>query len=252
MDPTAIAAFAASLPKGYRDNFDPLSVAQHARTAMERESAPANVGTFASPRRSEPALCVVADDKPGLLAIISAALVACGLDVIEAEAYTRVRDDQQREALDVFWVRPVAPALRGRELGRDVIEQLKKVLIGLLEGKLDRRRLSDGTRHPPTPGSVETTVRFLETADGDFGTLEVETGDRSGLLLALSQALYEQGVQIIGSQVKTRGQRVFDRFHVVERNGAPIGPERRLAIQVAVISAIDPVELAEEDRPSVA
>jgi [protein-PII] uridylyltransferase len=84
-------------------------------------------------------------------------------------------------------------------------------------------------------------VRFIENADGNFSTLEVETGDRSGLLLALSQALYNQRVQIVGSQVKTTGQRVFDRFHIVELDNSPISAARRLEIQVAVLSAVDPV-----------
>jgi [protein-PII] uridylyltransferase len=84
-------------------------------------------------------------------------------------------------------------------------------------------------------------VRFIENADGNFSTLEVETGDRSGLLLALSQALYNQRVQIVGSQVKTVNNRVFDRFHIVELDGTAIGASRRLEIQVAVLSAIDPV-----------
>ncbi|MGC4091877.1 MAG: hypothetical protein QM756_29135 [Polyangiaceae bacterium] len=84
-------------------------------------------------------------------------------------------------------------------------------------------------------------VRFIENADGNFSTLEVETGDRSGLLLALSQALFQQRVQIIGSQVKTVKGRVYDRFHIVEFDGSAIGAARRLEIQVAVLSAVDPV-----------
>ncbi|HYO97899.1 MAG TPA: hypothetical protein VER33_25510, partial [Polyangiaceae bacterium] len=108
-------------------------------------------------------------------------------------------------------------------------------------GKLERRRVGDTHRPPPTPSAWETVVRFIENADGNFSTLEVETGDRSGLLLALSQALFQQGVQIIGSQVKTVGGRVYDRFHIVELDNSAIGAPRRLEIQVAILSALDPV-----------
>jgi UTP:GlnB (protein PII) uridylyltransferase len=110
-----------------------------------------------------------------------------------------------------------------------------------MEGKLDRRTVDPGTRGPQTPSAKETVVRFLEGQDGTFSTLEVETFDRSGLLLALSQALFAQRVQIVGSQVKTRNNRVFDRFHIVEFDNQPISPARRLEIQVAILSAIDPV-----------
>ena len=84
-------------------------------------------------------------------------------------------------------------------------------------------------------------MRFLEASDGSFSTLEVETGDRSGLLLALAQALFNQRVQIVSSQVKTTGTRVYDRFSIVELDGSPISPSRRLEIQVAVLTAVDPI-----------
>jgi [protein-PII] uridylyltransferase len=237
----AIRLFASSLPESYRKNFEIGAVAQHARVALERESAPANVGLFLSARGQGDAICVVADDRPGLLATISAALVMCGLDVIEAEAYTRRLPQQHDEALDVFWVRHEASDRRALRVSREEVDQLRQTLIGLLDGKLERRRLGDAGKSAPTPAASETVVRFIENADGNFSTLEVETGDRSGLLLALSQALFNQRVQIIGSQVKTVKGRVYDRFHIVEFDGSAIGTSRRLDIQVAVLSAVDPV-----------
>jgi len=234
--------FAASLPESYRRNFDIAAIAAHTKIARERESASANVGCFNSSRVPGSAVCVVADDRPGLLATISAALVLCGLDVIEAEAYTRRVEDGANEAVDVFWVRHEKEQQRKLRVSKEEIDLLRTTLCGLLDGKLDRRRASDpSVRPPPTPSASETVVRFIEGQDGVFSTLEVETGDRSGLLLALAQALFQQRVQIIGSQVKTTGTRVFDRFHIVEFDGSPISSARRLDIQVAVISAVDPV-----------
>jgi len=236
-----LRSFAASLPASYRGNFDAAAVATHARIARERESAPANIGAFFSNRVPGAALCVVADDRPGLLATISAALVLCGLDVIEAEAYTRRIPGKHDEAVDVFWVRHEDPADHRLLLANDEIVKLCQTLIGLIEGKLERKKADPSSRATLTPAAKETVVRFLEGEDGTFATLEVETFDRSGLLLALSQALFSQRVQIVGSQVKTRGGRVFDRFHIVEFDNKPISPARRLEIQVAILSAIDPV-----------
>jgi [protein-PII] uridylyltransferase len=237
----SVRLFASSLPGSYRTNFDFGAIAEHAKLSLARESAQANVGSFLSTRVPGTAICVVADDRPGLLATISAALVLCGLDVIEAEAYTRKTDKKPDEAVDIFWVRHEAAERRSIRVSPQQIDQLRQTLIGLLEGKLDRRRLGDDHKPVATPSSTETIVRFIENADGNFSTLEVETGDRSGLLLALSRALYNQRVQIVGSQVKTRGERVYDRFHIIELDGTPVGATRRLEIQVAVLSAIDPV-----------
>jgi [protein-PII] uridylyltransferase len=228
------------MPESYRRQFDLTQAAAHARLSGSRSNNGVRIGTFPSPRQGT-ALCVVADDRPGLLATISAALVLQELDVIEAEAYTRRDPGRPDEAVDVFWVRHDAPSRRDAPVTPEDIEALEKTLIGLLEGRVDRERVSDSTMRIPTPSSHQTVVRFLEGDDGSFATLEVETGDRSGLLLALAQALFQQRVQIIASQVKTNGTRVFDRFSIVEFDGKPIGSARRLEIQVAVLSAVDPI-----------
>lgn len=234
-------AFEASMPESYRKNFDAAAIRAHAKLADGRPAAAVRIGDFPS-SRSGTALCVIADDRPGLLATISAALVIERLDVIEAEAYTRRVPGRHDEAFDVFWVRHDPEERRRDAVSDEDIASLRATLAGLLEGRVDRERASDpGLARPATPSSVETVVRFLEGNDGSFATLEVETGDRSGLLLALAQALFQQRVQIVSSQVKTNGSRVFDRFSIVELDGKPIAAPRRLEIQVAVLTAVDPI-----------
>ncbi len=237
----SLPAFSASLPESYRRNFAPTAVAQHANLARDREGARPEIGIFTSDRPGT-ALCVVADDRPGLLATISAALVLCDLDVIEAEAYTRRVGGPHNEAVDVFWVRYRDAERRNKPVEQATIDRLREVLADLIEGKLSTPPPSmPGVPQAPTPSSAETVVRFIEGEDGSFTTLEVETGDRSGLLLSLSQALFKQRVQIVSSQVKTVDNRVYDRFSIVEFDGAPITTTRRLEIQVAVLTAIDPI-----------
>jgi len=72
-----------------------------------------------------------------------------------------------------------------------------------------------------------------------YRPLEVETGDRSGLLFALASALFGQRVQILESEVHTENERVYDRFRLVEFDGSPIDASRRLEIQVAVLTVSD-------------
>lgn len=241
MNPSAdfVREFAESMPEAYRRAHPAESIAAHARASAERGARPANVGPCGAPQADQHGLCVVADDRPGLLAAISAALVLEGLDVIDAEAHTRKTPAGRAEAVDIFWVRRSKPEDRSRPLTAEDTRRLADVLCALLEGRLDAQALRERAAAPARPTS-ETVVRFLEGADGGLSTLEVETDDRSGLLMALAQALFDQRVQIVESEVRTKAGRVFDRFHIVELDGRAIGPERRLEIQVAVLSAVQP------------
>lgn len=237
----ALDDFAATLPASYRRNFEARAIHAHMALSLSRGQALVAIGAFPSSRPGT-ALCVVAEDRPGLLATISAALVLSRLDVIEAEAYTRRQTGRADEAVDVFWVRHDAPEQRREPVTPEHIAALVETLTNLLTGKVDSARVSEPSIRPPaTPASTETVVRFIEADDGSFATLEVETGDRSGLLLALAQALFKQRVQIVSSQVRTTGTRVYDRFSIVELDGSPINPGRRLEIQVAVLTAVDPL-----------
>jgi [protein-PII] uridylyltransferase len=233
-----IREFAHTLSSAYRSTYDAQAIAEHARVASLRNTDAASVGLFDLRGDAEHGLCVVAQDRPGLLATISASLLASGLDVVDADAHTRRTPAGQSEAVDVFWVRRSDPTDRDRPLDDADIELVQATLIELLRGERSLETPRGLAR--PTATHAVTLVRFLEGDDGALSTLEVETDDRSGLLLALSRALYEQRVQIVESKVRTLDDHVIDRFRIVELDGSAIGPARRLEIQVAVIAALEP------------
>jgi len=238
--PEYTAAFAESLPKAYADKYDADVVVAHAAVASQRADAPVAVGLFG---RAGNGVCVVAEDRPGLLSLISASLVLCRLDVNHAEVYTRGLANGHREAVDLFWVRKLdAPA--GAKLVQTDAEQLEKTIVTFLSGDKDpkgavARRIAEQAQPGPA-GVVDATVRFVADPAGGLATLEVETTDRSGLLFSLASALFSQHVQIVESEVRTVDNRVFDRFRLVEFDGSPISSARRLEIQVAVLNAIEP------------
>lgn len=228
---TSVSAFAASLPAEYRDRFNPAQIAVHAHTSVGRQSARVAATLFPWPDARLKALCVVADDRPGLLSLISGALAELGFDVDAAEAYTR---NDPREAVDIFWLRD--PNGRVTEHGVTAFVTLAgEILAGRPEKSIPAP--APLAESPPS-GSLGTTVRFLEDERGALTVLEVETDDRSGLLWTITRALYRQNVQIVGSKIRTEASRVYDRFTIVELDGSPIRDARRLTIQVEVMTAI--------------
>ncbi len=216
----------------------------HAQLAEQRKGAVA-IKTFE--RRGDLAgVCIVADDVPGLLAIISEAMVLCDLDVVNAEAFTR-RDGERTEAIDLFWLRKV---VGGRVLAIEEadVSHLGETLAGLLAHTLESGKASPA----PSTGlsSSESRVRFIEDEEGALSTLEIETEDRSGLLLSVSKALFAQRVQVLRCEVRTESsRRVVDRFKIAEQDGSPVGPARRLEIQVAVLNAIEPAKRLSSSAP---
>jgi UTP:GlnB (protein PII) uridylyltransferase len=83
-----------------------------------------------------------------------------------------------------------------------------------------------------------TTVRFLEGLDGNLSVLEVETKVRSGLLPTLVDVFVAERLQIVQCEVQASGDRVRDRFRLVEFDGGSIAPSRWLQIQTHVLDAI--------------
>jgi len=222
------------MPRGYVARFNEDARRTHATIVMRRGAEPVALGLFADSSREGQALCVVADDQPGLLARISAAFVAEGLEIISAEARTRRALAGQREAVDTFWVRPHEGALDEARLAR-----LTVGLARLIQGKELPLTATEAESAASGGSGGQTVVRFLEDKDGGLTTLEVETDDRPGLLLALATALFEARVQIVASEVTTNGRRALDRFTITEFDDSPIGMDRRLLIQVGVLSAVE-------------
>ncbi len=224
---TSADQLAASLPNTYRERFTPAEIAAHAHIVSERGDAIVGVGRFPWRDADVTGVCVNALDRPGLLALISRSLAELGFQVKAAEAFCR--NVEPKEALDFFWLDDPEHRITDDEI---------RVFAELLEEAIHGRRPETAPTVGPASGAG-TTVRFLEDAHGTLSVLEVETVDRSGLLWAITQALHQSGVQIIGSQIRTEDTRVLDRFTIEELSGSPISDERRWEIQVAVLSALE-------------
>jgi [protein-PII] uridylyltransferase len=234
----AVATYRASMPARYRESFDGAAIREHAAIVARREGAPALVEIWRRLPQGGAVACVVADDRPGLLSLISAALVAQSLDVVSAQAYTRAQPSGGAEAVDFLWLR--RDAQHPMPIRAADAERVTELLGGLLSGaRTIESVLRRSGGRPSLPPGAGTRVTFNETASQGLSVLTVETYDRPGLLLAITLALFNTRVQIVTSEAETTGERVVDRFTIVELDGTPIVKNRRGAVQTAVLAAID-------------
>jgi hypothetical protein len=84
-----------------------------------------------------------------------------------------------------------------------------------------------------------TVVRFVESGSGVLSLLEVETERGRGLFGRVSAALFLMRIQLVRAESKLERGRRVERLWLVEFDGAPIRPNRRLAIQDEVMRAVE-------------
>src|SRR5688572_15826986 len=107
-DDELTAEFMSSMPAAYAQAFDADDAREHARIVRARGSSPAQVEVWRTLPQGVAILCVVAEDRPGLVALVSAAFLAHALDVRSAQIYCRDTGSGKLEAVDFFWLRSVA------------------------------------------------------------------------------------------------------------------------------------------------
>jgi [protein-PII] uridylyltransferase len=193
-------------------------------------------------------LGVVAGDRPGLLADITAVLAASRLTVLAAEIYScpleRLGAGTGSLAIDVFWVQPSGGmGLRPQGMVAELLGRVRGDLDAVLDGRTDARELAWRGRR--TPGRdregppVATRVLVDDRAAPGHTVVEVVARDRPGLLFALSHAIYSVGLSIALAKIATEGSRVVDVFYVTEQDGSKLGSERSEALSRALTAAVE-------------
>ncbi len=229
------------MPERYRENFDAAAIAGHAAIVARRGRLSAHVEVSGRLPDGVTVVCVVADDRPGLLSRIAASLVIHSLDILSAQAYTRVSPSGTGEAVDFLWLRRVGAG--GPPLSDPECERIADVLRALVTGERSMDAEVSGARAVPRQ-AFATRIAMSDTGKGEL-LMTIEASDRPGLLLAITRSLFRAGVQIVASEATTEHGRVVDRFTIVEVDGSPVGEKRRRALQTDVLAAVDAVARGE-------
>jgi [protein-PII] uridylyltransferase len=180
--------------------------------------------------RDEPYVEVgfITEDKPGALAMITAALAANRIKVVAAQLYSWVDQHDRTLVLDIFWVRLGESIQMGERVLARVESDLEKLLSGeispvaLLESR-EQGRASDR----PAP-QVQTSITVDNSSASHHTVIEVIAQDRLGLLHRLAKTLTAHGAQIALAKINTEGNAVADVFYVTDQEGSKIVAEKDL------------------------
>jgi [protein-PII] uridylyltransferase len=194
-------------PRAWLLSGTPESVA---RQAVEIYPVPSGDDVRVFVVEGESTVDVVCADRKGLLAAVTGAIEAVGLDIESAVAATWV----DGMALSSFRVRDVA--------GLDPVALRAEVL-----------RLLDT---PDTVDGVEPIlVRFDDRASPWCTLLDVDAFDRPGLLHAVTAAIAASGAQIHSARARTTADgRVTDTFELTDHRGAKLTADVQHLISVTL------------------
>jgi [protein-PII] uridylyltransferase len=158
-------------------------------------------------------LCVVADDRPGLVALVSSAFLAHALDVRSAQIYCRDTGNGKLEAVDFFWLSNVAggPALDPAQL--DACARTIRELLGA-------ETAGPALPEPVVGGDDGARVSFSQdTTSTDRFEVVLEARDFPGLLHTVARLLHQHGLEVVRCEIRTEAGIARDRFWVTSFNG---------------------------------
>src|SRR5262245_53924526 len=142
-------AFARSMPSAYREAFTTEDISEHAAIATRRGDRVSHLELWRTRADGLHVLCVVADDRPGLLSNICRVLVAHDLEVLSAQIHCRNRGEKlPPEAFDVFTV---------RSRGTRGATRLDEEAVGAVAGDLESALYVASRSTLPPPGMVPRT-----------------------------------------------------------------------------------------------
>jgi UTP:GlnB (protein PII) uridylyltransferase len=227
--------FAATMPDAYGSLYTVSDVAEHAAIASRRGARLVHAELW--PSAKGPVLCVVAEDRPGLLALVTDALLAQGMGIQSARAFGRVVGKDRFEAVDFLELRAVGGLdSAAAQLDADGLSMFVQALSDLVA---DDMAAASASATPSSELAPTTRVYFERQppAEGRY-LLVVDAPDSDGLLHAVCAALHAKGLRIMACEIRTVAGRARDRFEVEPSSQRGLSDSELCDVQLTVLGAL--------------
>jgi UTP:GlnB (protein PII) uridylyltransferase len=233
-----VPAFFDTMPRRYQQLFNGPTVQEHAAISRRRGSAPAHAEIWRRLPQGAAIVCLVADDRSGVVSHLGTALATRSIDLLGAHVYFR-RGLYGVELFKLLWLRRdevVAPSLTEGDLARIV-----DLMGGLITGELRMDGRPSPRRRSP-PANAATIVRFEPTDDArQPAILTLETLGRPGLFADVSRLLQGANATLVESrQSRGSGEWVTFRFLVLDADGKAPDQYRRGLLQSEILRLVEP------------
>jgi [protein-PII] uridylyltransferase len=209
---------------------DAQEIAWHTRMLHSRSSGEQPVvKTRLSPAGEGLQAMIYVRDQRDLFARICGYFGSVGFSIVDAKIYTT----RHGYALDTFQVMDVGNVPHPR----DMISKIEEELTSWLANQLPlpppmRGRVSRRVKHFPIPPEV----RIVPDEKGQYHSLSITAGDRTGLLYAVALVLSRYGISLHNAKIVTLGERAED---VLVVSGAALAnPKTVLQFETDLLAAL--------------
>lgn len=221
-----------TIPSRHLNRHDPATLAWQMASILNAESLPL-VALRQDMERQATELFVYTPDQVNIFARIAAALDRMGFN-IQAAYITSSTDGRAME--DILFLDNEGQMLLDSWTQLDLIRQIEDSLK-LPEDtplKIGMRRTSPQLRHFHVP-----TVIIMDQACASKCTrVQMETGDRPGLLALIGLVLAQSRMRLLGAVISTLGEKAIDTFFVCTRDGEALNEAQRQELEHRLLSAL--------------
>jgi [protein-PII] uridylyltransferase len=175
---------------------------------------------------------VIEPERAGLFTTMAGVLAVCGLEVLDASAYSEEPDPTSGRGPMAACQFVLQPPQTGSVDWDRVIETAERALDGrlALQARVARKAREQSRYRRRMAAAPPRREVVIDNAISDASTvIEVHAPDELGLLYRLTQVLRELQLDIRTAKVQTLGPQVVDSFYLQDGGGAKIGDEELLA-----------------------
>lgn len=223
--------------------FSARHIAQHLECVAEAREKRLAVHCSSQDQTGMSEIVVCTADRHGLFSKIAGSFTSELIDINSAALFTR----PDGIVVDCFAVRD---ATRGRPLTDEQFLAVESVLQAVLLGNegvqayVDRSRRRLFALLQPRVAAT-TRISFDNDSSRTHTVIDVETGDRTGLLYDITRAMADAGLDIATARIVTDVRRVRDSFYVTLHGHKLDNAQTKAEIREVIHNAIHPRTLAE-------
>ncbi|NIA12898.1 MAG: [protein-PII] uridylyltransferase [Nitrospiraceae bacterium] len=231
------------LGERYLMAFPPEEIAAHLAAVEEVRKSGLVVRCTAREDMNMTEVMVCTRDRQGLFSKIAGSFASKLIDVNGAALFTR----PDGWVVDCF---TVSDASQGRPLTSKECARVERVLRAVLIDNEDVQERVDRSRRRlfallQPRVAARTRIQFDNKSSRTHTVVDVETGDRTGLLYDITRAMADAGLGIATARIVTDARRVRDSFYVTADGKKLEDEETQARVREIMHSAIHPRTLAD-------